>query len=61
LEAGYSAKGAIRLLQTFVILGEQMPNTPIEEKSRLEERIKQIESLAEQIKTPSAEKPLTLP
>jgi len=59
-EAGYSANGAIRLLQTFVILGEQMPNA-IEAKSRLEERIKQIQSLAEQIKTPSAEKPLALP
>jgi beta-barrel assembly-enhancing protease len=60
MEAGYSAKGAIRLLQTFVILGAQMPND-IEAKSRLEERIKQIQSLAEQTKTLSAEKPLALP
>ena len=59
MEAGCSAKGAIRLLQTFVILGEQMPND-IEAKSRLEERIKQIQSLPEYIEPPSVETPLAL-
>ena len=61
IEAGYSANAAIRLLQTFVVLGEQMSNTPIEARARLEERIRQIQSLAEETKAPSAEKPLLLP
>jgi predicted Zn-dependent protease len=59
-EAGYSVNGAIRLLQTFVILEEQMPNA-IEAKSSLEERIKQIRSLPEYTEQPSAERPLALP
>jgi len=61
IETGYSANGAIRLLQTFVVLGEQMPNTPIEATSRLQERITQIQSLAQETKPPSTERPLVLP
>jgi beta-barrel assembly-enhancing protease len=45
--AGYSAEGAVRLLRTFVILGEQMPNTPKEAKANLEARIAQIQPLAD--------------
>jgi len=30
MNAGYSADAAVRLLPTYVILGEQMPNTPKE-------------------------------
>jgi beta-barrel assembly-enhancing protease len=60
IEAGYSASGAIRLLQTFMILAEQMPNA-IEAKSRIEERIKRIQSLPEYTEPPPAERPLALP
>jgi beta-barrel assembly-enhancing protease len=60
-EAGYSPKGAIRLLRTFVILGQQMPNTPAEGQKRLEERIGQIETLSNQREVQVSEKPLSLP
>jgi beta-barrel assembly-enhancing protease len=62
-DAGYAPDAAIRLLQTYVILGEQMPNTPKEAKANLEARIAQIQSLSEAIKLPKpvAEKPLALP
>ena len=43
MEAGYSADAAIRLLRTFIILGEQMPNAPKEAKSNLEARVTQID------------------
>jgi len=61
MEAGYSANAAVRLLQMFVILGQQMPNTPSETKSNLEARIAQIRSLAEAQKPSPAEQPLALP
>jgi beta-barrel assembly-enhancing protease len=61
MEAGYSPKGAIRLLRTFVILGQQMPNTPAEGQKRLEERIGQIETLSNQRAVEVSEKPLSLP
>jgi len=63
MQAGNSADSAIRLLQTYVILGEQMPNTPKEAKSNLEARIAQIRALrdANQFPKPAAEKPLALP
>jgi len=62
MAAGYSPDGAIRLLQTFVIQGEQTPKTPPEAKLMLEERITQIQSLAREGKIlPSAERPLQLP
>lgn len=62
-EAGYSPEAVIRLLQTYVILGEQMPNTASEAKANLEARIKQIQALSESIKSPKpiAETPLGLP
>jgi predicted Zn-dependent protease len=61
MEAGYSPAGAIRLLQTFVILGEQVSTAPSDARSRLEERITQIKSLIDEKKPPSSEKPLALP
>jgi predicted Zn-dependent protease len=60
MQAGYSANGAIRLLQTFLILTRQMPQTPSESEKNLEERIAQIESL-NTAQLPAREKPLTLP
>ena len=63
MEAGYSADAAIRLLRTFVILGEQMPHAPKEAKNNLEARIMQIESIRDvsKLPTPVAEKRLALP
>jgi predicted Zn-dependent protease len=61
MEAGYSPKGAIRLLRTFVILGQQMPNTPTEGQKGLEERIAQIEPLSDQREAQVSEKPMSLP
>ena len=63
MEAGYSADAAIRLLRTFIVLGEQMPNAPKEAKNNLEARIMQIESIrdASKLPKPAAEKPLALP
>jgi beta-barrel assembly-enhancing protease len=60
MQAGYSANGAIRLLQTFLILARQMPHTPNESEKNLEERIAQIESLSKGA-LPSPEKLLALP
>jgi beta-barrel assembly-enhancing protease len=63
IQAGYAADAVIRLLQTYVILGEQMPNTPKEAKANLEARIAQIRTLsaASPLAKPAAEKPLALP
>jgi beta-barrel assembly-enhancing protease len=63
MEAGYSADAAIRLLQTYIILGENMPNTPKEAKESLERRIAQIRSVNSDSKLPKpvAEKRLALP
>jgi beta-barrel assembly-enhancing protease len=63
MKAGYSADAAIRLLRTFVILGDQMPNSPKEAKANLEARVAQIQQLrdASTLPRPAAEKPLTLP
>ena len=63
MKAGYSADAVIRLLQTYVILGEQMPNTPKEAKANLEDRIAQIRtvSAASKLPKPATEKPLALP
>lgn len=63
MQAGYSAEAAIRLLQTYIILGEQMPNTPKEAKENLERRIAQIRAVNSESKLPkpTAEKPLSLP
>jgi predicted Zn-dependent protease len=61
MEAGYSANAAVRLLQMFVLMGQQMPNTSSEAKSNLEARIAQIQTLVESQKPLPAEKPLALP
>jgi beta-barrel assembly-enhancing protease len=63
MEAGYSADAAIRLLRTYVILGEQMPNTPKEAQTNLEARIAQIEATRDASKLPKLEdeKPLKIP
>jgi predicted Zn-dependent protease len=61
MDAGYSPKGAIRLLQTYVLLGKQMPNTPVEAQKGLEERIIQIESIGGEKKSQPTEKPMALP
>jgi predicted Zn-dependent protease len=63
MQAGYSADAAIRLLQTYVILGEIMPNTPKEAKESLERRIAQIRTVIAESKLPrpEKEKPLNLP
>jgi beta-barrel assembly-enhancing protease len=59
--AGYSAEGGVRLLRTFVILGEQMPNAPKEAKANLEARIAQIRPLAEEsLAQKKKERPLEL-
>jgi Zn-dependent protease with chaperone function len=63
MKAGYSADGGIRLLQTFVILGEQMPNTSSEAKANLEARIAQIRVVRDgsNLPRPAKEKSLALP
>jgi predicted Zn-dependent protease len=61
MEAGYSGNAAVRLLETFVILGQQMPNTPSEARSNLEARVAQIRLIAQSQKPLPTEKPLALP
>jgi beta-barrel assembly-enhancing protease len=63
MEAGYSAQGAIRLLQTYILLGEQMPNASNEAKSNLEARVAQIREVAaaSHVPPPAKETPLGLP
>jgi predicted Zn-dependent protease len=61
MEAGYSANAAVRLLQMFVLIGQQMPNSSSEAKSNLEARIAQIQTLAATQEPLPAEKPLALP
>jgi hypothetical protein len=51
----------VRLLETFVILGQQMPNTPSEARSNLEARVAQIRLIAQSQKPLPTEKPLALP
>jgi len=60
MRAGYSRQAMIRLLQTFVLLGQQEPNGSIEARASLEERIAQIKSIPETKPVP-AETPLALP
>jgi beta-barrel assembly-enhancing protease len=63
MKAGYSADGGIRLLQTYVILGEQMPNSPKEAKANLEARVEQLRQVRDASTLPksAAEKKLALP
>jgi predicted Zn-dependent protease len=60
MEAGYSAQAVVRLLQTFVILGQQMPNSPSEAQSNLKARIAQIQTLALSQEPIPKETPLAL-
>jgi len=60
MRAGYSRQAMIRLLQTFVLLGQQEPNGSIEARASLEERIAQIKSIPESVPVP-VETPLALP
>ena len=63
MEAGYSGEASIRLLQAYIILGDNMPNSPKEAKESLERRIAQIRSVIAESKLPKPEneKPLALP
>jgi predicted Zn-dependent protease len=63
MEAGYSGEASIRLLQTYIILGDNMPNSPKEAKERLERRIAQIRTVIAESRLPKVEKekPLALP
>lgn len=60
MEAGYSGEASIRLLQTYIILGDNMPNSPKEAKESLERRIAQIRTVLAESKTPKPEKEKTL-
>jgi predicted Zn-dependent protease len=61
-QAGYSPEGAVRLLNMYVILGQQMTHTPSEAEKNLKDRIAQIHKLIadEKLATPK-EKDLALP
>ena len=61
--AEYAGESSIRLLQTYIILGDNMPNSPKEAKESLERRIAEIRTVIEQSKVPKPEKekPLALP
>ena len=63
MQAGYAGESSIRLLQTYIILGENMPNSPKEAKESLERRIAQIRTVIAESKLPKPEKekPLALP
>ena len=63
MQAGYSAEASIRLLQTYIILGDNMPNSPKEAKESLERRIAQLRTVIAESKLPKPEKekPLNLP
>jgi predicted Zn-dependent protease len=63
MEAGYSGESLIRLLQTYIVLGEMQPNSPKEAKSNLEDRIAQIKVVTAESKLPkpAAEKPINWP
>ena len=62
MQAGYSGESVIRLLQTYIILGDNMPNSPKEAKESLERRITQLRTVIAESKVPKPdkEKPLAL-
>jgi predicted Zn-dependent protease len=61
-QAGYSPQGAVRLLNLYVILGQQMTHTPSEAEKNLKDRIAQIHKLIEEEKLAMpTEKDLALP
>jgi beta-barrel assembly-enhancing protease len=59
--AGYSVNGFIRLLRTFLVLGQQMTNTTGEGQKILQERIDLIKPLLNSAKPDPPERPLRLP
>jgi predicted Zn-dependent protease len=59
MEAGYSPAAAVRLLRTFIVLGQQMPNTSLEAQKSLEERIELLQPLLKSSKEVK-ERPLKL-
>jgi len=59
--AGYSVNGFIRLLQTFVVLGQQMTSTAGEGQKTLQERIDLLKPLMDPTVPEPPEKPLRLP
>lgn len=63
MQAGYAGEASIRLLQTYIILGDNMPNSPKEAKESLERRIAQLRDVIAESKLPKPEKekPLNLP
>lgn len=60
MQAGYAGEAAARLLRTYIILGDNMPNSPKEAKESLERRIAQIHTVIEESKIPKPEKEKTL-
>ncbi|HKV05537.1 MAG TPA: M48 family metalloprotease [Candidatus Acidoferrales bacterium] len=62
VEAGYSPQGAVRLLTTFLVLGQQAARPSSEAEQSLRDRITQIQRIiaGDKLAMP-AEKPLTLP
>jgi predicted Zn-dependent protease len=60
IAAGYNANAGVRLLQMFVILGQQRPHTATEREQSIEDRIKQMQALAKAQSAPPAETPLGL-
>lgn len=60
IKAGYSALGAIRLLETYDVLGQKMQNQPREAKQMIDERIAQIRELSKDAKEVK-ETPFALP
>jgi len=60
IAAGYNANAGVRLLQMFVLLGQQRPHSPTEREQSIEERITQMQTLAKQQTAAPAETPLGL-
>ena len=59
--AGYSVSGFIHLLQTFLVLGQQMTNTAGEGQKVLQERIDLLKPLLNPATPEPTERPLRLP
>lgn len=61
-EAGYSPQGAVRLLNMYVLLGQQMIHTASEAEKNLKDRIAQVQQLIAEEKLPKPkERDLALP
>jgi beta-barrel assembly-enhancing protease len=60
--ATYSPQGAVRLLNMYIFLGQQMKNTPSEAEQNLKNRVLQIERLTAEKNLPTPkERPLAFP